>query len=100
MPPGDVERLLRCWGIPVVASRLVASAAAAGRAAAELGGAVALKAVVPGAAHKSDAGGVRLDLAGRPPCGVPPARSPAGSKTPVHRPKGSRCSAWRRRGRS
>ena len=64
MPPGDVERLLRCWGIPVVASRLVASAAAAGRAAAELGGAVALKAVVPGAAHKSDAGGVRLDLAG------------------------------------
>ena len=64
MPPGDVERLLRCWGIPLVASRLVASAAAAGRAAAELGGPVALKAVVPGAAHKSDAGGVRLDLAG------------------------------------
>ena len=64
LPPADVERLLRCWGIPVVASRLVASAAAAARAAAELGGAVALKAVVPGAGHKSDAGGVRLDLAG------------------------------------
>ena len=64
LPPADVERLLRCWGIPVVASRLVASAAAAARAAAELGGAVALKAVVPGAGHKSDAGGVRLGLAG------------------------------------
>jgi acyl-CoA synthetase (NDP forming)/RimJ/RimL family protein N-acetyltransferase len=64
LPPADVERLLRCWGIPVVASRHVASAAAAARAAAELGGAVALKAVVPGAGHKSDAGGVRLNLAG------------------------------------
>jgi acyl-CoA synthetase (NDP forming)/GNAT superfamily N-acetyltransferase len=64
LPPADVGRLLRCWGIPVVASRHVASAAAAARAAAELGGAVALKAVVPGAGHKSDAGGVRLDLAG------------------------------------
>ena len=64
LPPADVERLLGCWGIPVVASRLVASAAAAARAAAELGGAVAIKAVVPGAGHKSDAGGVQLDLAG------------------------------------
>ena len=40
MAPADVERLLRCWGIPVVASRLAASAAAAGRAAVELGGAL------------------------------------------------------------
>ena len=39
----------RCWGIPLVASRLVASAQAAGRAAAELGGPVALKAIAPGA---------------------------------------------------
>ncbi|HYH90113.1 MAG TPA: GNAT family N-acetyltransferase [Solirubrobacteraceae bacterium] len=64
LPPGDVERLLHCWGIPVVASRLVASPAAAGRAAAELGGPVALKAVAPGLVHKSDAGAVRLGLAG------------------------------------
>ena len=64
LPPADVERLLRCWGIPLAASRHVASAAAAARVAAELGGPVALKAVVPGAGHKSDAGGVRLDLAG------------------------------------
>ena len=64
LAPGDAERLLRCWGIPVVASRLVASARAAGRAAAELGGAVAVKAVVPGLVRKSDAGGVELGLSG------------------------------------
>ncbi len=64
LAPGDVERLLGCWGIPVVASRLVTSARAAGRAAAELGGPVALKAVVPGLVRKSDAGAVRLGLSG------------------------------------
>ena len=31
LAPGEVERLLRCWGIPGVESRLVASARAAGR---------------------------------------------------------------------
>ena len=64
LAPAEVERLLRCWGIPVVASRLVASAQAAGRAAADLGGPVALKAVAPGLVHKSDAGAVRLGLTG------------------------------------
>jgi acyl-CoA synthetase (NDP forming) len=61
---GNVERLLRCWGIPMVASRPAFSAQEAGRAAAELGGRVALKAVAPGLVHKSDAGAVRLGLAG------------------------------------
>jgi acetate---CoA ligase (ADP-forming) len=65
LPPEDVERLLTCWGVPVAASRIVSSAHAAGRAAAELGGAVALKAVAPGLVHKSDAGAVRLGLTGR-----------------------------------
>jgi acetate---CoA ligase (ADP-forming) len=64
LPPDEVERLLTCWGIPVAASRLVASAQAAGRAAAELGGAVALKAVAPGLVHKTDVGAVRLGLTG------------------------------------
>ena len=64
LAPGEVERLLRCWGIPMVASRPAFSAQAAGRAAAELGGRVALKAVAPGLFHKSDAGAVRLGLAG------------------------------------
>jgi acyl-CoA synthetase (NDP forming) len=64
LAPEEVERLLRCWGIPVVESRLVASARAAGRAAAELGGEVALKGVLPGLVHKSDVGAVRLGLTG------------------------------------
>jgi acyl-CoA synthetase (NDP forming)/GNAT superfamily N-acetyltransferase len=64
LAPGDVERLLRCWGIPVVASRLAPTPEAAGRAAAELGGPVALKAVAPGLFHKSDVGAVRLGLTG------------------------------------
>ena len=64
LAPGDVERLLSCWGIPVVAGRLALSAQAAGQAAAELGGPVALKAVAPGLINRSDAGAVRLGLAG------------------------------------
>jgi acyl-CoA synthetase (NDP forming) len=48
----------------VVASRLAHSAHDAGRAAAELGGPVALKALAPGLVSRSDAGAVRLGLAG------------------------------------
>jgi acetate---CoA ligase (ADP-forming) len=65
LPPADVERLLTAWGIPVIAGRVVPSPYAAGRAAAELGGPVALKAVATGLVHKSDAGAVRLDISGR-----------------------------------
>jgi acetyl coenzyme A synthetase (ADP forming)-like protein len=65
LPPADVERLLAAWGIPTVAGRVVASPHAAGRAAAELGGPVALKAVASGLVHKSDAGAVRLGITGR-----------------------------------
>ena len=64
LPTEDVERLLRCWGIDMVASRLVSSAHAAGHAAAELGGPVAVKAVATGLVHKSDAGAVVLGLTG------------------------------------
>ena len=62
LAPADVGRLLRCWGIPRRARAAVGSAHAAGRAAVELGGPVALKAIAPGLVHKSDAGGVRLGL--------------------------------------
>jgi acetate---CoA ligase (ADP-forming) len=64
LAPGDVEHLLSCWGIPVVASRPARSARAAGQAAAELGGPIALKGVAPGLINRSDAGAVRLGLAG------------------------------------
>jgi acyl-CoA synthetase (NDP forming) len=62
--PNEIERLLSSYGIPLAESRLVTSAAAAGRAAAEIGGEVALKAVAPTLVHKTEAGAVRLGLRG------------------------------------
>ncbi len=65
LPQGEAERLLRCYGIPTIRSIAAASAAEAGRAAAEIGGRVVLKAVTPGLLHKTEAGAVKLDLAGK-----------------------------------
>jgi acyl-CoA synthetase (NDP forming)/RimJ/RimL family protein N-acetyltransferase len=59
---GETIDLLSCYGIPLVATRMASSEDAAVGAAAELGGHVALKADVPGLVHKTDAGGVQLDL--------------------------------------
>jgi len=64
MAPEAVAELLSCYGVPLVESRIAATAREAGRAARELGGAIALKAIAPGVLHKSDAGGVRLGLKG------------------------------------
>ncbi len=58
----DARRVFADAGLPVVESRLCATADAAARAAAELGFPVALKIASPHIAHKSDAGGVALDL--------------------------------------
>jgi len=60
--PGDVAKLLGCYGLPLIRTRLVADADEAMAAAAELGMPVALKASGRGLVHKSDAGGVRLGL--------------------------------------
>ncbi len=57
--------LLDCYRIPLVETRIVGSAREAGKAAADLGVAVALKAIASGVVHKSDAGAVRLGLRGR-----------------------------------
>jgi acetate---CoA ligase (ADP-forming) len=64
LSPGDVSALLDCYGLPLLATRVVRTPDEAARAAAELGGPVALKAYAPGLVHKSDAGGVRLGLDG------------------------------------
>jgi acetyl coenzyme A synthetase (ADP forming)-like protein len=64
LPPSDVAGLLAAHGIGQVRAVTVGSARAAGRAAAELDGAVALKAVAPGVLHKTEAGAVALDLRG------------------------------------
>jgi acyl-CoA synthetase (NDP forming)/GNAT superfamily N-acetyltransferase len=64
LAPDEVEALLLSYGIPCVEQRRAGSVAAAAKAAAELGGPVALKAVVPDLIHKARAGAVRLGLAG------------------------------------
>lgn len=56
--------LLEAAGIPVVPARLAADADEAVEAAAEFGGAAALKIVSPDLLHKSDVGGVLLGVCG------------------------------------
>jgi acyl-CoA synthetase (NDP forming) len=64
LPADEADRLLRCYQLPMVASRLAATADEAAAAAADLGGLVALKAEVPGVVHKTEAGAVLLGLDG------------------------------------
>ncbi len=60
----DAKRLLAAYGIPVVETRRAAlTAEAAVAAAREIGFPVALKILSPDIVHKSDVGGVALDLA-------------------------------------
>jgi acetyltransferase len=62
LSPEDVQRVLQCYGIPVVRSRFAATPAEAANAAVEIGIPVALKIVSPEIQHKSDIGGVVLGL--------------------------------------
>ena len=64
MAPKAVAELLSSYGIPMVDTRVAVSPREAGREAKRLGPPVALKAIVPGLLHKSDAGAVVLDLKG------------------------------------
>jgi len=64
LDPAEVARVLGAYGIPLLQSRFVADPAGAANAAGELGGGVALKIESPDITHKSDVGGVALNLAG------------------------------------
>jgi acyl-CoA synthetase (NDP forming) len=64
LAPEEVARLLACYGVPIAEWRLAGSPEEAAAAANELGGPVALKAVAPRLVHKTEAGAVRLGLAG------------------------------------
>ena len=64
LSPAEADKLLRCYGIPVVDSRYATDLAAVLEAVTALGSHVALKADVPGLVHKSGAGAVELDLRG------------------------------------
>jgi acetyl coenzyme A synthetase (ADP forming)-like protein len=64
--PDEVACMLRCYGIPTADWRLADTPGAAGRAADEIGGPVALKAVAPGVIHKQEARAVVTSLEGAP----------------------------------
>lgn len=65
LEPGEVASLLACYGLPMVAQRVVGTVDEAAAAAAELGGRVALKAIAPGVVHRTEVGAVQLNLEGR-----------------------------------
>jgi acetyl coenzyme A synthetase (ADP forming)-like protein len=60
--PGEVERLLRIYGFPLAPSRVAASAAEAIAAAQELGYPVVMKVASAKILHKTEVGGVKVDL--------------------------------------
>lgn len=60
----EAKEVLDAYGVPVSRTRLAATAGEAAAAAAEFEGPVALKISSPDITHKSDVGGVALDLRG------------------------------------
>jgi acyl-CoA synthetase (NDP forming) len=64
LDPGETALLLEAWGLPLVEADRVTGPAAAGRAAARLGGAVVLKATGAVIVHKTELGAVRTGLTG------------------------------------
>lgn len=58
----EAAPLLEAYGIPLLPAALAASAGEAGRIAGRIGLPVAIKIVSPDIPHKTDVGGVRLDL--------------------------------------
>jgi acetyl coenzyme A synthetase (ADP forming)-like protein len=62
--PDEVAKLLGCYNVPMAEWRLADTAAAAGAAAEEIGGKVALKGVAPKLIHKTEAKAVVLNLEG------------------------------------
>lgn len=65
LPPEDAFRILEAYGVPVVDWRRAATHSEALEAAETLGYPVVLKAIAPDLVHKSDAGGVAVDLRSR-----------------------------------
>jgi len=60
----ETVELFSCYNLPLIEQRVVATPQAAGVAAEQIGGEVALKGIAPGVLHKTEAGGVRLGLRG------------------------------------
>ena len=62
LPQASAAELVSCYGIPLADTITTASEQEAAAAAAQLGGPVMLKAEAEGLVHRTDAGGVRVDL--------------------------------------
>ena len=62
LPGASAAELVSCYGVPLVATVAAASEQEAAAAAEQLGGRVVLKAEAEGLVHRTDAGGVRVDL--------------------------------------
>lgn len=62
--PDEVAKICSCYGLPLIAQRIVTSAEDAAKTAEEIDGPIALKAIAQGLIHKSEAGAVRLHLHG------------------------------------
>src|SRR5690606_4352714 len=62
--------LMQDFGLPVTPRRIVATRAEALAAAAGFGGPVVVKTAMPGIAHKSEVGGVKLNLSGEAAVGA------------------------------
>jgi acetyl coenzyme A synthetase (ADP forming)-like protein len=88
LEPEEVDAVLGAYGIPLVESRRVASAAEAGRVAAEFGGPVAIKAIAEGLVHKSDAGGVIVGIRGATAAARAARRIAAAVRAAGHTPQG------------
>jgi acetyltransferase len=90
----QVKRVLGCYGIPTVRSSIASTAEDAARCSAEIGRPVVLKILSPDITHKSDVGGVVLDLAApedvriaaRQIAGAHRTRAAQGPDFGVHRP--------------
>lgn len=59
----ETAKLFSCYGLPLVEQKVVFTAEQAAQAGAEFRGPVALKVIAPGVLHKTEVGGVRLNLA-------------------------------------
>ncbi len=64
LEPGEVDEVLRAYGLSLARSAVAASEGEAVAVAADIGGPVVLKVISPSALHKSDVGGVVLDVEG------------------------------------
>ena len=88
LPPAAVFEILELYGIPVCRWRAAATPETAVAAAEEIGLPVVLKAIAPELVHKSDVGGVELDLRTPAEVGAAARRMAAALGAAGHAPSG------------